>query len=196
MGDTTFSIELQGFNLPDGVKKDLESQLRSVVLAEIAKVGLGKEVSVGPLPGSSERDFLRRPPILGFILQNTNKIAERGAVQPGPNPLFAPPDSVKTAQALSGSATSSSPPFDGALPADALEALYYRPDVRAAIASNSQAFAELLSRDEQAAQAFNQLTGGIARSATGTERDLILPFPVIIAISNAATAIVNHFLRK
>ena len=104
--------------------------MRSVVLAEIAKTDLGKEVSVKPLPGSSER-VLHSHPILGFVLQNLSKIAERSTVQPGPSLLFTPPDSVKTAQAMFGSATTSSLPFDGAPPTEVIEALYFRPHIRA-----------------------------------------------------------------
>jgi hypothetical protein len=109
MTNTTFSIELQGLNLPDDVKNRLESALRSVILAEIAKTDLGKEVSIEPLPRSTERMFIE--PILGFIVKNVGKLAERGVVHPGPSLLFTPPDSVKKAQAMFGSATTSSLPL-------------------------------------------------------------------------------------
>ena len=170
MSNTTFSIELQGLNLPDEVKDKLQSDLRSVVLAEIAKTDLGKEVSVKPLPDSSERVFSHISPILGFVIQNLGKLAERSSIPQGPSLLFTPPDSVKKAQAMFGPAATSRLPFDGAPPADVIEALYYRPDIRAAIVANSRAFVELLSRDEQASRVYSQLTAGIRGPTEDAER--------------------------
>jgi hypothetical protein len=180
MANTAFSIELQGLDLPNELKLKLQSDLQNMVLSEIAKTDLGKQVSVEPLPGSSERRFLPGgwPPVLGFIVRNL--LSERGTDQP----------STGMPPILSGQGrVAHTMPFDDASSSDVLEALYYRPDVRAAIASNSQAFVELLSHDEQAARVFNELTGGTG----GTER--VAPL-LIYGLAVAAGAAAGYFSRK
>ena len=87
-------------------------------------------------------------------------------------------------------------PFGGAGLADVLPAVYYRPDIRAAIASNSQAFAELLSHDDQATQAFNQLTGGVSAPGDGSDRLVPLAIGAILLGCAAAGVVVGLLSRK
>jgi hypothetical protein len=177
MTNTTFSIELNGILLPDSIKDMLEAELRSVVLAQIAKVDLGKELSVQPLPGRSERSSSRPGPILGFVVKNVGKSAERSTGQPGSSLVdptsFLDPHYLPLKDQLQdafGSPTPQGASTDGTLSPNTLHYLYYRPDIRAAVVSNSRAFAELLSQDEQAVHAFKQLTGGADSTTAPTER--------------------------
>ena len=155
MVDTAFSIELQGLMLPDDVKSRLQSELQSVVMAEIAKTDIGKGATVEPLPAPAERGARLTNPIMGFVIRGAAG-AERDVVQVA---SVAYPVSLELG-------LRAALPLDGASPEVALGALYYRPDIRAAITSNTRAFAELLSHDEQATKILNQLsTGGDERVA-------------------------------
>ncbi len=199
MTNTTFSIQLQGILLPDDVRERLESQLRSVVLSEIAKTDLGQEISVRPLPASPERIFSHGNPILGFIAQKLTQLTQRSAADSGPSTLFTPPfdlDRLKEVLGLlQGPATTSLQPFADAPPTDVIQALYYRPDIRSATISNGRALAELLSRDEKAMQVFNELTGGSTNLTSGTERITPLLFAAIMVTAAYAGVVLGVWSR-
>jgi hypothetical protein len=174
MPDTTFSIELHGVNLPDDIKQKLQAALRSLVLTEIAKTDFGNELSVRPLPGSSERVFPPASPILGFVLQNLSQATRRGATERDSSlPDFIPsllPDLFTTLLFLMGLAPDPDLPLDGNPTVDVLEALYQRPDIRAAVTANTRTLCDLLSRDEQAMRVFDELVGGITQAVPSPER--------------------------
>lgn len=171
MTNTTFSIEMQGLDLPHDVKQKLQSALRSVVLSELAKTDLSQEMTVRSLPGSSERVFSHTPPILGFVVQKLGQLTQRGLADVGPS---------------TSPGIASNLPFDGAPLSAVIEGLYYRPDIRAAIVSNSRAFAELLSRNDKAMQTFNELTNA-NNSTTGTERWVGIALLVLGAVVAGTT---------
>lgn len=185
MPDTSFTIELQGLTLPDTVKNTLQSELKSVVLSELAKTDLGNQLTVEPLPASSDRSLMAINPVLGFVLRNPLTTILNAAVR---DTTQVPAIPVPTFAATSAA------PFDGASLVDVLSALYYRPDVHAAIVSNSRAFAQLLSRDDQATQALNQLIGG--DTGGGTDKIAPLILAGILAICAAAGVGVGIWSRK
>jgi hypothetical protein len=173
MSNTTFSIELQGITLPSDVANKLEGELRSVVLAEIARTDLGKDVSVGPLADRTQRLIRPNNPILGFILRNA------GAAMVGRSRLLGDGRNGASATDL---------PCDGAPVTNVVEALYVRPDVRAAVSANARAFADLLARDEAASKAFDQLIGGLSGYDELTPRvaPLVVGAIVLAAVAGGA----------
>jgi hypothetical protein len=148
VANAAFSVNLQEIDLPDDVRRQIESTLRSVVLARIAKTDLGAQLSVQPHP--SERDFFRPGQILGFVIKNVAKLAERDSVMTGPSLLFTPPDQVKQAQALLASAVRK------------------RKQKPSTEAEQLERIAALLERDPEARRAFSRLLEG---DATDEERD-------------------------
>jgi hypothetical protein len=180
--NTTFSIELQGVNLPDEIKALLQAQLRSVVLSEIAKVDLSSELSIKALPQEATRAFPGRQ-ILGIILTKLGTPTIRGGdalhlSPPPPSLLFTPPHSTaELVAAISGSAATS-----GGSLIDLCEPLYFRPDIRAAVTAHAQAFAELLSQDEPTTRILNEISDGALQP--GPERF----GPAIVAIIAAGVA--------
>jgi hypothetical protein len=151
VANTSFSISLQGLDLPNDVRGKIESTLRSVVLARIARTDLGAQLSVQPLPSTSERDFFRPGQILGFVIKNVAKLAERSVVMTGPSLLFTPPDHVKQAQALLASVA--------------------RRQKRSAEAEQLEQIAELLEREPEARRAFSRLLEMPIGESTEDERD-------------------------
>jgi hypothetical protein len=192
MADTSFSIELQGLNLPNDVTNKLQSDLRTAVMTELAKTDMGAQVSVEPLQQTATRSILPfRPPIMGFVIRNLGELTgltERGMVQlPPATEVTMPPPALNQGQLLDGHSLT-----------DVLNAVYYRPDVRAAITSNSQAFAQLLSQDEVATQVFNQLTAGFTGSATGTDGQKLVPLAIGAILLGCAVVggVVGYLSRK
>lgn len=62
---------------------------------------------------------------------------------------------------------------------EALPILYLRPDFRAAVASLTRAFAEILARDEQAAAMFNEISGGVIAPQGGSgQQERIAPIVI------------------
>jgi hypothetical protein len=169
MSDTSFSIELQGLNLPDEVTNRLQAELRSVVMSEIAKTDLGGELSIEPLTASKGFPDLRH--ILGLIIRNGGNLATQARAPSGliDKGLLQPPSPIEVTMPPPG--LGATPLLDGASLADVLDEIYYRPDIRAAIVANTRAFAQLLSRDDVAMQVFNQLTSGPAGSPGTTAMD-------------------------
>jgi hypothetical protein len=182
MTDTTFSIELKGLNLPEEMKDTLQAQLRSVVLAEIAKTDLGKEVSVQSLPHSSERALAQRDTILGLVVRHLGESNAR-SVNPsalgtsGASTLHTPRYTaaelaamlrVKTRESQAPAADATAV-FDAPL-LEVIESVYYRPDIRAAVASQGRAFAEMLARDPEAVQVLDEITDGALSSDAQAER--------------------------
>lgn len=198
MTDTNFSIQLQGLNLPEEAATRLQSELRTVVMSEIAKIDLAGEVSIEPLPeGKGFPDFR---PILGILIRNggllpaqaraTTGLTDKNAIMlPRTSEVTMPPPGPGPTRLL-----------DGASFADVLSEVYYRPDIRAAIVSNTRAFAQLLSHDEAATQVFNQLTSGSADAtsttqADGTEKLAPVVIGLIIAGAFVAGGVVGYISR-
>lgn len=158
MSDTSYSVELKGINLPDDARAKIETTLRSAVLGELAKLDLSKDLKVEPLPSTGGRMIgFGLPELMGFIIRRPPFLVERDAPQPtGQFGLsFAGAFGDGGGALIAGSST------------EALEVLYLRPDVRAAVISNSRAFADMLSQNEKAARAFSELIGGLE---PGTDR--------------------------
>ena len=151
MANAAFSVNLQEIDLPDDVRRQIESTLRSVVLARIAKTDLGAQLSVQPHPSGSERDFFRPGQILGFVIKNVAKLAERDSVMTGPSLLFTPPDQVKQAQALLASVARKQQP--------------------SAEAEQLERLAELLEREPEARREFSRLFETPIGYSPGDERD-------------------------
>ena len=170
--ETTFSVQLGGILLPDSVKKQIEAQMRSVVLGEVAKTDLGAQITTEPLARSSER--FTRGEILGFIVRAGTRaagtLAERSAMSgiAAPSLFYTLPDHVQKALQLLGGTQGPT--------AEALETLYSRPDFREATISVSRLLAVALSRDEHAVHALDELTGGALHGDSQVERN-----PVLIA---------------
>lgn len=76
---------------------------------------------------------------------------------------------------------------------EVVEIVYLRPDVRAAVGTLTQSFIELLSRNEKAAQQFNEVIGGLPTPGSQSER--IAP-AVIYGLAILAGAAVGYFSRK
>jgi hypothetical protein len=191
MTDTTFSIELQGLNLPYDVSSGLESELRSTVLAELAKVDLGKGMKVEPLPDGTERKL--SGPIRGFVVRNIGA-AERD-VSPFEPSLLAPmpllPDWLRPWL------RPSTPPVGPMVPpVDFLEHIYHRPDVRAACAANSQALAELLSKDEQAMLVVNELIAGASGEEDAERLGPLAGAVVLAGIGLAAGVGIGYLVNR
>jgi hypothetical protein len=172
MTDTTYSIELKGLNLPEEVKSRIDKELRAVVLSEIAKVDLGNQIQVESLPRDGQRSVLG--PILGIILRNLGTtggpLVQRAPLRPTPPTIQPVP--------IPSLLFPGFPPLGGKLP-EILETLYIRPDVRAAVISNSRAFAELLSQDEQASRMFHELVGG---PEGGGDTERVFAAGVVVAV--------------
>ena len=170
--DTMFSVQLGGILLPDELKKRLEAQLRSTVLAEIAKTDLAAEISTEPLNPSTNR--FRPGEILGFVIRGSQRLSgtlpERFSRPASSNPslLYTLPDHIQHALSFFGPGR--------ALSAEALETLYSRPDFRETTVSVSRLLAVALSRDEHAIRALDELTGGALHPDEQAERN-----PVLIA---------------
>jgi hypothetical protein len=82
-----------------------------------------------------------------------------------------------------GPAERSGPGSDGEVGGDiveVLDSLYQRPDVRAVLPALSRAFLEMLSRDDEAALAFNEIVGGIPAQEDGGERYAILVVAAVV----------------
>jgi hypothetical protein len=193
MSDTSFAINLEGLNLPKEVAERVESQLRSVVISELAKTDLAGDIAIRELPDSSERFFSRPHPVLGIVIQKLGLGGELRSFPPAANPslLFTPPDSVKQAQALLGPGSSSAPALAGAPSHELIEAVHDRPDVKRAIAHNARVFTELLSNNPDAAQTFNELMTQSSTSSGSTERIL----PLVIAALGIGVA-VGYLVNK
>ena len=58
--------------------------------------------------------------------------------------------------------------------------VYQRPDVRAVMPALSRAFLEMLSRDDEAALAFNEIVGGLPAQEEGGERYAILVVAAVV----------------
>jgi len=67
--------------------------------------------------------------------------------------------------------------FGDADTVEALEALYLRPDIRAAVIQIAPALVELLSRDEEAARALWERFGTASEDAGGSERFYLASLP-------------------
>ena len=78
---------------------------------------------------------------------------------------------------------------------EAMEALYARPDVRAAVLQNTPVLIELLSRNKEAAEALNELTGDLFGAADTTQRLAPLAIAAIWAGCAAAGGVVGYFSR-
>jgi hypothetical protein len=63
---------------------------------------------------------------------------------------------------------------------EVLDAVYLRPDVRAAVVANARAFAKLLSKDDEAARAFNELVGNLD---AGTTDERVAPLVVVAVVA-------------
>jgi hypothetical protein len=209
MTDTTFSIELKGLNLPEEMQDALQAQLRSVVLAEIAKTDLGKEVSVQSLAGSSERTSTQQNTILGLVVRhlgesNARSVDLSALGTAGASTLFTPRyTAAELAAMLRGKTRESQAPdaaatsvFDAPL-LEVIESVYYRPDIRDAVASQSRAFAEVLGRDPQAVQVLNEITGGTSSSDAQTERfGPLAGVAIVVAASLAAGAATGYLVNR
>jgi len=208
MTDTTFSIELKGLNLPEEMQSALQAQLRSVVLAEIAKTDLGKEVSVQSLPASSERTSAQGNTILGILVRqlgerNARSVDLTALGTSGASTLFTPRYSAaELAAMLRGKTRESQSPavaatavFDAPL-LDVIESVYYRPDIRAAVASNSRTLAELLGRDPPAVQVLNEITGGALSPDAQTERFGPLAGVAIVVAAGFAAGAATGYLAN
>lgn len=193
MANTTFNVELD-LNLPDQVLKNIETSLQRAVIAEIAKTDLAGSVKLEPLPASSERfspilsgvgqtfGFVMRPILEALGEQRAKGRNDRGA------------DGNIAAMPFLGFPVFTEMPFGTTNITELLESLYMRPDVRAAIISNSRAFAELLSRDEQANTVFNELIGEMNLEVPA-ERLVPLVVGAILFGSVVAGAIVGWLSR-
>lgn len=209
MTDTTFSIELKGLDLPEEMQDGLQAQLRSVVLAEIAKTDLGKEVSVQSLPGASERTSALGNTILGLVIRHLGERDARSvnltALGPGgASTLYTPRLTPAQLAAMLGGKTRESrslaaadtPVIDAPL-LDVIESVYYRPDIRAAVASQSRTFAEFLSRDPQAVEVLNEITGGTLSSEAQSERfGPVAGVAVLIAASAVAGLATGYLVNR
>jgi hypothetical protein len=69
-----------------------------------------------------------------------------------------------------------------------VQTVYLRPDVRAAVVANTVAFTELLSRDEEAAQAFAELIGGVPTRTEGETGDRLAPLLIALALAGGLCA--------
>src|SRR5262245_37241029 len=76
-----------------------------------------------------------------------------------------------------------------------LESVYPRPDIRALVIEQSHAFVELLSRDEEAASAFQDLAGGFNSPPSEGERLAPLVIAAVMVGCAAAGAVVGYFSR-
>jgi hypothetical protein len=192
MSDTSFAVELKGLDLPDNVRSKIESEMRSAVMGEVAKLDLAKDLQIEPLTAASGERMVGLPPLMGFIIRNLGSgggilLGERSNGSSGPKTgIPGLPGGITggangdSAQALAAGSA-----------AEALEVLYLRPDVRAAVIANSRLFSDLLSRDEKAAQVFNELCGGLQP----TERLVPLAIAAILVGSAAAGAAIGWLSR-
>ena len=209
MTDTTFAIELKGLNLPDEVQSTLQGQLRSVVLAEIAKTDLGKELSVQSLPNGAERTLPQTNTILGIVVRhlaerNARNVDLTAAGADGALTLYTPRYTAAELAAMLNPAphapmagrTAAAALLDAPL-LDVIESVYYRPDVRDAVASQSRALAELLGRDPQAVDVLNEITGGMPKPDAQSERlGPLAGVAILVATSMAAGAAAGYLINR
>lgn len=192
--NNTFSVELQGLDLPDETKNSLQAQLRSTVLAEIAKIDPFAELSVKGLQNDSARVFVGQQ-ILGFIVQklSTPTVRANGDLSLAaysPSLLFTPSHSI--AELLAALGGTAAPPHPSLT--DLLGPFYIRPDIRMAVAANARTLADLLSQDEAAIHALDDLTGG---SLSGPERAFplaaVATVVIGLALGGAIAYGIHHF---
>src|SRR5215216_4707950 len=134
MSDTTYSVELKGINLPDDARAKIETTLRGAVLGELAKLDLSKDLKVEPLPSTGGRMIgFGLPELMGFVIRHPVirglAAAERDATQP----------TGQFGLSFSGAFGDAGGALIAGTSTEALEILYLRPDVRAAVISNSRA---------------------------------------------------------
>src|SRR4030095_7096321 len=70
MSDTSFAVELKGLDLPDNVRSKIESEMRSAVMGEVAKLDLAKDLQIEPLTAAWGERMVGLPPLMGFIIRN------------------------------------------------------------------------------------------------------------------------------
>jgi hypothetical protein len=193
MPDTSFSIELQGITLPDGAREKIESGLRTAVMTEIAKLDLGKSVRVEPLP-TGERSLIGLAPIFGFMIRNLANV--RPTTASSERNTDGTSVAARMPLAWASVVGDDFPPFGTTSTVELLDSLYLRPDVRLAAISNSRAFAELLSRDDEATRVFGELVGELDAVRGDNERFAPLVIWAVVAGAAALGAAVGYASRK
>jgi hypothetical protein len=190
MADTSYSIKLEGIDLPSDVKKRIDAALERTVMHELGMVDLKAKLGVSALElqnvGSNTERLALPGGLMGFVVrtitgQGSPNTAERSVTSGGT--LFG-------ASSIFGS-QSALPFMDSA----AMEAICQRPDVRQAIIASSQALMDLLSRDEQATKNFNDLITNLNGSQAAGERNPLVAGALAIAAGMTIGAVVGYFSR-